>query len=155
MARAVLVIADIGGYTPSLFLAAVLALSCGPHEGGSAASRAPATPAHGDEWSKLAFVDRHSVMTFTVLPNMARSWRDFDKTPYPTMTCRTCHGKDAEAVSYRMPNPSLPPIDPAHPPAGPASQFMITRVVPEMLELMETTPARFGCNSCHPKAKKS
>jgi hypothetical protein len=131
-------------------LAFSLALSCGPH-----VAQAPAmTPAkHDDTWSKLGFEDRHAVMTFTVLPNMARSWLDFRATPYPSMTCRTCHGKDAEAVSYRMPNPSLPPIDPAHPPAGPASQFMIKRVVPEMTDLIQTS--HLDCNACHPKAKKS
>ena len=108
-----------------------------------------------DAWSKLGFEDRHSVMTFTVLPNMARTWRDFKKTEYPEMTCRTCHGKDAEAVSYRMPNPLLPPIDPAHPPQGPVAQFMIDKVVPDMIDLIETTPAKFSCNACHPKTSAS
>jgi hypothetical protein len=142
--------------TRAVLICGALALSCGPHVDAGGTARAPSpTAAHGDAWSRLDFVDRHSVMTFTVLPNMARSWRDFDKTPYPALTCRTCHGKDAEAVSYRMPNPSLPPIDPAHPPAKPASQFMINRVVPEMIDLIETSPTHFGCNSCHPTAKKS
>jgi hypothetical protein len=124
-------------------------LSCGSQP----QAHTPVAPARQDNWSKLGFEDRHSVMTFTVLPNMARSWRDFKKTSYPEMTCRTCHGKDAEAVSYRMPNPSLPPIDPAHPPAGPVAQFMINRMVPEMLDLLETTPNHLNCNTCHPKAK--
>jgi hypothetical protein len=91
-------------------------------------------------------------MTFTVLPNMARSWRDFRHTREPEMTCRTCHGKDAEKVSYRMPNPSLPAIDPGHPPPGPVAKFMFEHVVPDMIELTETTPEHFGCNSCHRKS---
>jgi hypothetical protein len=91
-------------------------------------------------------------MTFKVLPNMARAWRDWKKTEWPEMTCRTCHGKDAEDVSYKMPNPSLPPIDPSHPPAGPAAEFMKTRVVPMMIGMLDTTPEHFSCNACHPSA---
>jgi hypothetical protein len=64
------------------------------------------------------------------------------------MTCRTCHGQDAEAVSYRMPNPSLPKIDPAHPPAGPVADFMKTKMVPQMSDFVS---ADVGCNTCHPK----
>lgn len=109
-----------------------------------------APPRTADAWAKLSFEDRHSVMTFTVLPNMARVWRGFKKTTYPEMTCRTCHGRDAEAVSYRMPNPSLPPIDPRHPPPGPVAQFMADTVVPQMIHFIDTTPGHFGCNSCHP-----
>jgi hypothetical protein len=122
-------------------------LHCGPH------TAVHPTPLPADAWSKLSYEERHSVMTFTVLPNMARTWREFKKTRAPEMTCRTCHGKDAEAVSYKMPNPSLPPIDPNHPPAGPVAAFMRDTVVPNMIELIETTPEHFGCNACHPRGK--
>lgn len=121
--------------------------ACGPR----AAPAAPAPPRQ-DSWSKLDFEERHAVMTFTVLPNMARTWRDFQGTADPTMTCRTCHGKDAEAVQYRMPNPSLPKIDPARPPKGRVADFMTKTMVPDMLDLLGTTPEHFGCNSCHPHA---
>ena len=90
-------------------------------------------------------------MTFTVLPNMARTWREWKKTEWPEMTCRTCHGKDAETNDYEMPNPSLPPIDPARPPEKPATEFMRSRVVPEMMDMLHTTPEHFSCNTCHPK----
>lgn len=132
---------------PLLLLFAV-ALSCGPR----AATKSPA-PQRDDGWAKLSFEERHSVMTFTVLPNMARTWRDFRGTAWPEMTCRTCHGKDAEAVSYRMPSPSLPPIDPAHPPAGPVAEFMKQKMVPQMIDLASTSPDHFSCNSCHPRKK--
>ena len=134
-------------------LASLLALSfalvaCGPR--GGAKSPAPAT-AREDRWATLDFEERHTVMTFTVLPNMARTWRDFRHTEYPDMTCRTCHGKDAEAVSYRMPNPSLPRIDPAHPPRGPVAEFMKRTMVPDMIELTGTTSEHLSCNGCHPR----
>jgi hypothetical protein len=106
-----------------------------------------------DEWGKLSFEQRHSVMTFTVLPNMARAWQEHTKSTYAEMTCRTCHGEDAEVVSYRMPNPTLPPIDPRHPPQTAMAQFMIQKVVPDMLDLIETSPQIFGCNACHPRAQ--
>ncbi len=128
------------------------AMACGPSTHPAAKKAEP--PKHDDAWHTLGFEDRHSVMTFKVLPNMGRTWRDWKKTEWPELTCRTCHGKDAEAVAYRMPNPSLPPIDPAHPPAGPAADFMRTRVVPEMIGLLGTTPERFSCNACHPKVRQ-
>jgi len=119
-------------------------------KGTRASPHAPQT----DVWSALSFEQRHSVMTFTVLPNMARTWQTFKKTTYPEMTCRTCHGKDAETARYQMPNPTLPPIDALHPPVGPVAQFMIAKVVPDMIDLVETTPEHFNCNSCHPKPLK-
>ncbi len=126
-----------------------IALACGPTANTSKTT--PAPPPRTDRWSKLGFEDRHSVMTFTVLPNMARTWRDFQKTPSPEMTCRTCHGKDAEANDYKMPNPSLPHIDPAHPPPGPMTEFMKTRMVPDMINLLGASAEHFGCNTCHVK----
>ena len=120
--------------------------ACGPH---AAAPPPPqAQPKHEeDAWAKLSFEERHSVMTFTVLPNMARAWRDFRATKDPEMTCRTCHGQDAEAVNYRMPNPALSHVDPARVPPGPVAQFMKTKMVPEMREL--TGSPSLDCNTCH------
>jgi hypothetical protein len=124
-------------------------IGCGQH------AAAPTESAHHDDtWAKLGFEDRHATMTFTVLPNMAHAWQSYAKTTYPTLTCRSCHGADAESVAYRMPNPGLPPIDPAHQPAGPAAAFMRSVVVPQMIDLIGTTPAHFSCNSCHPKAHR-
>ena len=121
-------------------------VACGP-----AAQNAPRPsqpkPALDDAWSRLSFEDRHSVMTFTVLPNMARAWRDFKHTPDPEMTCRTCHGPNVEEVNYRMPNPSLQAIDPARIPPGPVAKFMKEKMVPEMREL--TGDPRLSCNACH------
>jgi hypothetical protein len=120
-------------------------VACGPHTAAPPAHEpGSSTPAPDDTWSKLSFEERHSAMTFTVLPNMARAWRDFRGTKDPEMTCRTCHGANAEAVSYRMPNPSLKPIDPAR---DPVARFMKEKMVPEMREL--TGAPDLGCNTCH------
>lgn len=131
-----------------LLLPVLFTIACGSHARPAAKPAHEAAPAREDRWAKLSFEDRHSVMTFTVLPNMARTWRDFKHAEDASMTCRTCHGQDAEAVSYRMPNPSLAKIDPAHPPSGPVAEFMKTKMVPEMSNLVS---AEVGCNTCHPK----
>ena len=123
-------------------------IACGSHATVTQPSRETSRTTRPDTWTKLSFEERHSVMTFKVLPNMARTWRDFKHTEDPEMTCRTCHGQDAEAVSYRMPNPSLAKIDPAHPPVNATAEFMKTKMVPEVSELVG---ADVGCNTCHPK----
>ncbi len=102
-------------------------------------------------------------MTFAVLPNMARAWQEHDATPDPTMTCRTCHGADAEAVAYKMPN-GLPPLDPAHLPSPTShdprearvAKFMFDVVAPKMLtDLLDAAPydpatgRGFYCFDCH------
>ncbi len=128
-------------------LLAFTVAACGP---AAVAPRPPQKPpalGEDDAWSRLSFEDRHSVMTFTVLPNMARAWRDFRHTKDPEMTCRTCHGANAEDVNYRMPNPSLQAIDPARVPPGPVAQFMKATMVPEMRELLSSP--NVTCNSCH------
>jgi len=130
------------------FVPVLFTIACGSHAANVAQPSRETPHAREDTWSKLSFEERHSVMTFTVLPNIARTWRDFKHTEYPEMTCRTCHGQDAEAVSYRMPNPSLAKIDPAHPPQNEIATFMKTKMVPEMSEL---AGADVGCNTCHPK----
>ena len=111
----------------------------------------------------MTWEDRHDAMTFLVLPNMARLFQRFEGAAYPTMTCRTCHGADAEDVGYKMPH-GLPALDPAHLPDGHdpdprrarLAQFMIDQVAPQMAELVgdashENGPARtFSCFGCHP-----
>jgi hypothetical protein len=101
-------------------------------------------------------------MEFVVHPSMARLFQQHDRKPAPDLTCRTCHGADAEAVQYKMPH-GLPALDPAHLPDGSGTdarartaKFMIEEVTPKMIELLEVSPWNpqtkrgFGCFSCHP-----
>jgi hypothetical protein len=111
----------------------------------------------------MTWEERHDAMTFLVLPNMARLFERFEGTPYPTLTCRSCHGDDAEAVQYRMPH-GLPALDPDHlPGAGDAdprtarlARFMIEEVTPQMADLVGVplqdgrTGGGFSCFNCHP-----
>jgi hypothetical protein len=120
-----------------------------------------ALPAHvgaatSDGWASLSWEDRHDQMTFLVLPNMARLFQEFQHAPDPNLTCRSCHGADAERVAYRMPN-GLHPLDPAHmpDPASGVAKFMTEQVTPKMIDFLGVEPfdaqsgRGFGCFNCH------
>jgi hypothetical protein len=129
---------------------------------GSAQSTAPSD----ESWAAASWEDRHDTMEFVVHPTMARLFQAHDRKPAPDMTCRTCHGADAEAVQYKMPH-GLPALDPAHlpDPAGAdarakTAKFMIEEVTPKMIELLDVAPydpktkRGFGCFNCHPSSAK-
>jgi hypothetical protein len=132
--------------------------------GGTVARRSTPPRSEPPSWPTMSWEDRHNLMTFAVLPNMARAWQEHDGTADPTTTCRTCHGANAEAVDYRMPN-GLSPLDPAHMPSptsrdpreARAAKFMIEIVVPKMTDLLDAEPydratgRGFSCFNCHPK----
>ena len=99
----------------------------------------------------MGFVERHEIMTFTLLPNIARRFQQFEGTEYPRISCATCHGTDAEDVHYRMPA-SLPPLDPDRmpDPRSRISRFMSDVVVP-MTDRMMQAGGTVTCFSCHPR----
>jgi len=155
-------------------IAAVVALFAGPQLGCGGASAtttaaaAPRTsaraPAADDAWATMSWEDRHRAMTFLVHPNMARLFQRFQGKRYPDLTCRTCHGADAESVAYTMPR-ALPPLDPRHLPApsdggarGRTAKFMLEEVTPQMADLLGVAPydaktgRGFGCFNCHPRS---
>ena len=113
-----------------------------------------------DRWRALSWEQRHDVMTFSVLPNMAHAFQRFAGTADPELTCRTCHGHDAEAVEYKMPR-DLPPLDPRHlpdatnrdPRIARTAKFMIDEVTPGMADLLGVDRATFTCFACHPEAR--
>ena len=121
-----------------------------------------------DDWKSATWEERHDVMTFTVLPNMARLFQRFRGEPWPTMTCATCHGRDGEDVAFKMPR-GLPPLDPKHmpdpdspdPKEARITKFMIEEVTPTMADLMgrprmdPKTHRGFSCFACHARLKSS
>jgi hypothetical protein len=133
----------------------------------SAGASGPGSAAHGSRtdpaWNALSWEERHDTMTFAVLPNMARLFQRFRGASAPDMTCRTCHGEDAERVSYAMPH-GLPPLDPRRMPDPNArdakeakmAKFMTEQVTPTMADLLgeprfdPTTKQGLSCFSCHP-----
>lgn len=146
--------------------AAAVVAACGCR--GSAPARTPApartagataaASAPEDEWTPLSWEDRHDVMTWAVLPNMGRTFWHFEGKAAPELSCRTCHGADAEAVKYKMPN-GLPALDPAHMPSATSAnakeartvKFMQDEVVPQMRELLGSP--QLSCFTCHPRSK--
>jgi hypothetical protein len=131
---------------------------------GASGSARPASTggAAPDGWAPLSWEDRHDTMTFAVLPNMARTFQRFHRTKDPEMTCRTCHGPDAEKVAYAMPH-GLPALDPAHMPSlssdpteAKTARFMAEEVAPQMAEILGVPPydpstkKGFSCFNCHP-----
>ncbi|HEX3853113.1 MAG TPA: hypothetical protein VHW01_19255 [Polyangiaceae bacterium] len=116
-----------------------------------------ATAERPNPWSAQSWEDHHDTMTWVVLPNMARAFQEFEGTALPELSCFTCHGADAEKVSYAMPH-GLPPLDPAHMPrrdsANPKEAklvaFMEDEVVPRFTHMTEDPTV--SCFTCHPKA---
>lgn len=92
------------------------------------------------------------MMTWVVLPNLARTFQRWKKSDDPTLTCRSCHGKDGEEVGYRMPHglPALARIPVAGDPTlTPTERFMMDEVTPQMRELLGAP--NLSCGACHPK----
>ena len=129
-----------------ILVASCLLSACAP-----AAATPPAPPA--DAWAPLTWEERHAAMTFKVLPNMAKLFQGFDGKPAPELTCRSCHGADAEQVGYAMPH-GLPALDPAHMPDanGRVARFMAREVTPTMADLLGVDRASFTCFGCHPRS---
>jgi len=100
-------------------------------------------------------------MKKVVVPKMASLFQSHDQAEFAEFNCVTCHGKGAKQGSFKMPNPSLPVLDPtdqfakakqAHPAM---LEFMMKQVTPTMAGLLgmqpydPTTKQGFGCGNCH------
>jgi hypothetical protein len=141
-----------------------LCISCGPAKPSPVVAK---SPPHEPTWEKLTFEERHNVMTFRVLPNMAKTWQRYEKTDYPETTCARCHGANGEARGYELPN-SLAPLDPQHmpdpnskdPDEAEMARFMFGQVVPEMTALLDAEPydpktgRGFYCFECHARIER-
>jgi len=149
-------------------LAALLLLGCG----GTAA--APATAGTPDAlagpprpWAELGPDERRQHMVHEVLPRASAMFAEHDPQRYADFSCATCHGPDAQARGFAMPNPSLYPLSPT----GSARQHQTVRDHPEMVRFMygrlvpametmlgaqrydEATGEGFTCYACHPHAE--
>lgn len=145
--------------------------ACGASSPAARSSSPPVVvEAADDGWASSTWEDRHDLMTWTVLPSMAKRFQTFRGEPSPSLTCRTCHGADAEVVRYALPN-SLPALSRAHMPSRASTDprtarmvaFMedeVTPTVAKMLGLRVVSPTSnearaagaFSCFTCHPAA---
>ena len=122
-------------------LVALFSASCG-------ASQSPQIePPADNEWASFDFEERHERMTLYVLPAMARRFRQHRNTEFATLTCLSCHGPDAEAVDYRMPN-GLLPLDPQAMPDTEEARWMAEVVVPSF-DRSALAGGTTTCYSCH------
>lgn len=109
---------------------------------------APLTPSGDNAWALRSWEDRHSTMTFAMLPNMARRFRDHRGEPNATLTCMTCHGDAAESVRYAMPA-DLPALDPEAIPQTAEACWMADVVVP-LTDRILSAGGTTTCFTCHP-----
>jgi hypothetical protein len=115
-------------------------------------------------WSELTIEQRFEFMQKVVVPEMTAVFQKAD--PEAKVSCGTCHGENARAVGFKMPN-GLAPLNIADFPLNQspdkdiaaAAAFMAAEVVPAMAALLEIdvrspeNPMGFGCFSCHARAE--
>jgi hypothetical protein len=103
-----------------------------------------------------------------VLPTMADLFAEYDAERFANISCKTCHGNDASAVGFHMPN-QLPTLWPSRTPEQrhmvelhpDMVRFMFNRVLPTMTKLLgqpgwnNDDQTGFSCFNCHPRAENS
>ena len=133
-------------------------------------AEAPAEPVVEAPPADMAFKDmnddqRKAFMKTVVLPRMKEVFVAFDAAEFGDMDCTTCHGEDAKAGKFEMPNAKLPALPGtqdgwdklmADPDDARWLKFMAETVKPEMAKLLkmsEFDPATgvgdFSCHNCH------
>jgi hypothetical protein len=133
-----------------------------PVEAPAPAAAEPPAPPPGKPWKDLTKDEKAGYMKHVVMPAMKGHFAAFDPDEFGKMNCSTCHGKDAKAREFKMPNPGLPklPTDPEgwkelEEDDAKIMAFMKETVVPKMAALLseETydpkTQKGFGCFRCH------
>jgi hypothetical protein len=136
-------------------------------DAGPAEAPMPAMPEglHGPArpWARMTDQQKGQYMAQAVMPAMTALLQAYDPAHFATVTCATCHGANARAVHFHMPNalPALPAFGTPAATQRMAAQhrmyeFMGTRVTPAMAQLLGTQPYNpqthqgFGCFNCHP-----
>ena len=159
----------IAGTTWSACGAPPLLISAAPAARTASASEQELTqPLHrGPQiaWEAMGFDARKAYMASTVVPAMEPLFLTYDDDYFDDFGCATCHGDDAEARRFAMPNADLRTLYPT----GSQEQkdmlaedhdvlvFMFGTVVPHMKALLgapDYDPAAqtgFSCYACHPK----
>lgn len=115
-------------------------------------------------WKDMTGPQRGRYMKEVVMPKMRDVFVAYDAAHFKKPTCQTCHGPDARANDFKMPNPELPELPSSeagfqamrekHPEM---SKFMLETVTPEMTTLLgmqpydpaAPSPDAFGCGNCH------
>jgi hypothetical protein len=127
-----------------------------------AAEAKPAGPPQ--PWKDMTPAQKGKYMKDVIVPKMKPAFQAFDADEFKKFGCDTCHGKQAKARKFKMPNPDIFAL-----PATPAGfaelkekkgnwmKFMGGTVKPQMAALLglpEFDPKKaeaggFGCAECH------
>ncbi len=147
--------------------ACLLALACG---GGSSntegAENAGTIEGPPKPWADMDGSERRRYMADRVLPTMAELFTAYDPERFADFSCMTCHGDNAGAVAFHMPN-RLPVLWPSGTPEQrrmvelqpDMARFMFNRVLPTMTQLLgqpawnNEDKTGFSCFNCHPHAE--
>ena len=157
---------------------AVLALSVLAGAGASGAGPAPAPAAEATApakvvgppdvaWKDMSAEQKAKFMKAVIVPKTKVLFQEFDGKAFAKFNCATCHGKEAKARKFKMPNPEIHAL-PGTPEAFQAAMkkepswskwapFMAEKVKPQMATLLglpEFDPKKaeaggFGCQNCH------
>lgn len=136
----------------------------GADEGQTAGGEEMAAQSVADmAWADVPAEQRGQWMAEVVVPAMAPLFQEHDAERYADFGCATCHGDDAQAVGFEMPN-GLAPLNPEQIPAmfqseQPMATFMTQTVWPQMAQLLGEAPFNpetgegFSCLHCHATAE--
>lgn len=120
-------------------------------------------------WKDMSAGQRGKYMKDVVLPRMKAAFQQFDRDEFKKFGCDTCHGEDAKARKFKMPNPDIYALPSTPAGFGPLMEkkpkmmkFMGETVKPAMAALLgvpeydHTKPAAggFGCTGCHTVKKE-
>ena len=126
-------------------------------------------PTPSAPWAEMDAAARAQYMSSHVAPYFKAVFQEFDAERYADFGCATCHGPNATARGFEMPNPSLFAL---HPTGSPEQQqmaqdhprmvrLMFNHVVPPMRAAVQgedfnaDTGEGFSCYTCHPAAETS
>lgn len=124
-------------------------------------------PSPPKAWAEMTRGERQSWMVAEVLPRMAPLFEEYDAQRFADFDCAGCHGDDAAARNWAMPNPNIMALHPTGSPEQlrmveeqrPMVTFMFQKVLPTMQTLLGAeaydaeTGTGFSCYACHPRAE--
>lgn len=141
----------------------LLLVSCGggaaeptsAEQGGSGGEAAAAAPS----WAQMDHAQRARFMAEVVVPEMRAIFQEVDAQRFADFGCPTCHGANAQEVSFAMPN-GIAPLDRSNmqqyfESTEPIAVAMRERVWPRMGQLLgeplynPETHTGFSCFDCH------
>ena len=124
------------------------------------------------KWDDMSKEQRGKYMKAVITPRMKVTFQEFDPKMFKKFDCTSCHGKEAKARKFKMPNPDIHPLPPTPAafqammktkPTWPKwAEFMSKKVEPQVADLLgmpvydpkKPDPKAFGCIGCHTLAKE-